>query len=257
VLPAHRQASYDVRFDWGLAGAVTIAEGAAVAVLVDVLSFTTTVSVAIEAGVSVFPYQWDDATAGSFAIERDAVLAVGRSQAGPGQISLSPASLRTTTAPPRLVLPSPNGSTIAARLGEDGSVILAASIRNATAVSRWIARQHRPATTVAVIAAGERWPVDGGLRPAVEDLWGAGAVIAGLLAAGWNAPSPEAESARDAYEPIRGRERHALAACASGRELIDAGFAADVDVAAEADAADAVPLLVDGSFQDARGPSDR
>ena len=123
-------------------------------------------------------------------------------------------------------------------------------MRNAAAVSRWISRHHDPATTVAVIAAGERWP-DGELRPAIEDLWGAGAVVAGLLAAGWNAPSPEAESARDAYESIRGRERHALATCASGRELIDAGFAADVDVAAEADASDAVPLLADGSFQDA------
>ena len=100
------------------------------------------------------------------------MLAVGRSQAGPGQISLSPVSLRTTTPPRRLVLPSPNGSTIASRLEGDGAAVLGASMRNAAAVSRWIARHHDPATTVAVVAAGERWP-DGQLRPAVEDLWGA------------------------------------------------------------------------------------
>ena len=43
------------------------------------------------------------------------------------------------------------------------------------AVARWL--QARGGT-VAVVAAGERWP-DGSLRPAAEDLWGAGAVLAG------------------------------------------------------------------------------
>lgn len=40
----------------------------------------------------------------------------------------------------------------------------------------------------------------------------------------------------------------ALRACASGRELIDGGFGADVDVAAEGEACDVVPVLRGESF---------
>lgn len=239
----HRQTSYDVRFDWGRQGATAVAADADVAVVVDVLSFTTTLSVAVDAGTIVFPYGWNDETARSYAQQHDAVLAVGRSQAGAGQISLSPLSLRSAEAPARLVLPSPNGSTIAHQLGWQGAVCLGGCLRNTAAVVAWICSQYLPGSAaIAVIAAGERWP-DGGLRPAVEDQWGAGAVIAGLAAAGWTALSPEAELAQAGYQAVRGRVHQALLSCASGRELVDNGYRTDVEIAAEIDLSDAVPLL--------------
>lgn len=251
-----RQGAYDVRFGWGLSGAVRVAGDADVAIVVDVLSFTTTLSVASDAGTVVLPYQWDDATAETYAREHDAVLAVARSKAGPGRISLSPLSLRRAPVPARLVLPSPNGSTIAHHLGEQGTSCIGASLRNAAAVARWISARWRPGTAkVAVIAAGERCG-DGSLRPAVEDLWGAGAVIAGLAASGWVSSSPEAELAVVGYEAVRDRQRDALMACASGRELIDGGHRADVEIAAEVDLSTAVPLLEDGRFVQA-GPPER
>lgn len=46
---AHRQSDYRVRFEWGPVGADAIVERAALAVVVDVLSFTTTLSVAVDA----------------------------------------------------------------------------------------------------------------------------------------------------------------------------------------------------------------
>lgn len=105
-----------------------------------------------------------------------------------------------------------------------------------------------------MIAAGERWGT-GALRPAVEDLWGAGAVIAGLVAAGWDDLSPEAELARHGYESVCGRELDSLLGCAGGRELVDAGYRADVEIAAETNTSQAVPLLVDGhSFVQASRP---
>jgi len=220
-----------------------------VAVVVDVLSFTTTLTVAVDAGTSVLPYRWNDATAAQYAREHDAVLAVARSQAKPGQISLSPLSLRQGQPPARLVLPSPNGSTIAHELGRSTGTCLGASLRNAGAVADWISNRHgADGPAVAVVAAGERWP-DGSLRPAVEDLWGAGAVLAALEARGWRDLSPEAQMAAAAWNAVAGRRlRAALLGCASGRELAAAGFEGDVLIAAEFDQSASVPLLADGGF---------
>jgi 2-phosphosulfolactate phosphatase len=247
VLTAHRQLDYALRFDWAATGARATVEEADVAVVVDVLSFTTTVSVALDAGVVVLPYRWQDDEAGTFASRHDAALAVGRSVAGPGEISLSPHSLRRGALPARLVLPSPNGSAIAHELSAGASACVAACLRNGSAVATWIAAEHRPGAIVEVVAAGERWP-DGSLRPAIEDLWGAGAVIAGLIEAGWTDVSPEAELARLGYVAVRGRESAALLECANGRELSALGFEADVEIAGEVDHSTVVPALVDGRF---------
>ena len=66
-----------------------------------------------------------------------AVLAAGRRAASAGHPwSLSPAALRAAPAPERLVLPSPNGSAIAAA-APPGVTVVAACLRNATAVGRW------------------------------------------------------------------------------------------------------------------------
>lgn len=171
-------------FEWGPTGAAALTSspgGATYAVVVDVLSFTTTVGAALERGVVVLPYRWRDASASTFAEKHDAVLAIGRLEAreAPGAVSLSPAAMAAVTGVERIVLPSPNGSTIAHLLAGSGATVVAASLRNAAAVAARLAARIGPADVVAVVAAGERWP-DGSLRPAVEDLWGAGAVLAGL-----------------------------------------------------------------------------
>ncbi len=151
-------------------------------------------------------------------------------------------------APARLVLPSSNGSTNAHHLAKTALVVVGACLRNAAAVAAWITHQH-PATgtRLAVVSAGERWP-DGSLRPSVEDLAGAEAVIAALAQRGWTDMSPEAEVARDAHRSIDGDPNRALVRCASGRELIAAGYPDDIEVAAEADASDAVPVMKNAGF---------
>ena len=242
------QASYGVRFDWGLTGGRAIAGSADVAVVVDVLSFSTSLSVAADLGVVVLPYPWEAADAPTYAAQNRAVLAVGRNAARPGEVSLSPASIRAAGAMDRLVLPSPNGSAISVDLAPVVTTVVGASLRNAGAVADWIAREHDAETaSIAVIAAGERWP-DGSMRPAIEDLWGAGAVLAALEDHDWPGLSPEAAMAADAYRLIAGREESHLMACASGQELVDAGFAEDVTVAAEVGTSRTVPLLSDRGF---------
>lgn len=238
------QAGFRARFDWGLAGARAIGPGAAIVAVVDVLSFTTALTVAVERGIEVFPYRWRDHTAVAHAKRHDAVLAVGRAQAGPGQISLSPETIRHSSGIERLVLPSPNGSTIAQDLAGAGSWVIGVSLRNAAAAADWTIAQlgGAPETVIAVVAAGERW-TDASLRPAVEDLWGAGAFLAGLVDRGVGPLSPEAQAAVAAYRQVAGRLPEVLPDCAGGRELIGYGYRQDVAIAAEVDTSGSVPVL--------------
>ena len=247
--PHHRQLDHRVRFDWGPTGSAAIAEGADVAVVVDVLSFTTTLCVAVEQGMTVLPYRWKDERAAAYAEERAATLAVGRFEArslpGGAGVSLSPAAMARVSGVSRIVLPSPNGSSISFGLAESGATVVGACLRNRRAVADWVASHGG---TVAVVAAGERWP-DGSLRPAAEDLWGAGAVLALLPR---DALSPEARLAADAFLAIEASVVDAVHGCAGGLELTAADFAEDVDVAAELDVSDVVPLLADGEFRAVR-----
>ncbi|MDJ0391837.1 2-phosphosulfolactate phosphatase [Rhodococcus sp. G-MC3] len=247
----HHQLPYSIRFDWGLSGAEAIAMGSDVAVVVDVLSFTTTLSVALDVGATVVPWTVRDDSAATYARRHDADLAVRRSEAVAGDVSLSPATLRIGRPPTRLVLPSPNGSTISAYLASGTSVCVGASLRNAPAVASWIKENRPPTDVVSVVAAGERWP-DDGLRPSIEDLWGAGFVIAELdrLCSG-RTLSPEARMARDAWTAVRTRVPAELAESASGRELIDTGYRVDVDIAGEVNSSSTVPVLESGEFTDA------
>ncbi len=240
----HRQAGFAVRLDWALPGARAVALDVEAAVVVDVLSFTTSVTVAVERGIRVLPYRWNDETAPAYAEAHGAVLALGR-RAGPeGAPSLSPHSLLTCEGVEAVLLPSPNGSTICLELAESVPVVVAGSLRNATAVAARISAQIAEGGSVALVPAGERWP-DGSLRLAVEDLWGAGAVVAGCLDHGVDAGrlSPEAEAAAASYRAVAGRLPHLLSACASGQELIAGGFGRDVALAAELDISTVVPAL--------------
>jgi 2-phosphosulfolactate phosphatase len=242
------QGGYRVRFDWGPMGADSVAPGAAFVAVVDVLSFTTTLTVAVEQGISVLPYRWRDDSAVELAHRHGAMLAVMRSQAGPGQITLSPESILRAdlkgAGVDRLVLPSPNGSAISVRLADAGVTVVGVSLRNAAATAAWVREQagDRP---VAVVAAGERWP-DGSLRPAAEDLWGAGAFLDGLDTGGGF--SPEARTAVAAYRGVADGLDVALTESVSGRELSSMGFEGDVAVAAAIGASSVVPVLRDGWY---------
>lgn len=251
---AHRQLPFTVRLDWGLEGARTVAAGADIAVVVDVLSFGTCVSVAMDRGAEVFPYRWRDTTAEDFAAHHQAQLAGPRNGGG---LSLSPASFRAAVALERVVLPSPNGSELCHVLAAEVPLVAAVCLRNAAATADWVAANLPDDAVVAVIAAGERWP-DGTLRPAVEDQIGAGAFIAGLVAAGKggyeagdgrHGYAPEAVAAMAVFEAAEPRLRETLQHCASGRELSGAGYAEDVDIAAELDGSDSAAILRGGAFR--------
>lgn len=232
------------RLDWGLAGVRALAPVVDLIVVVDVLSFSTAVSIAIEQGARVAPYAARDGSAGAHAKAIGATLASpNRTAFGP---TLSPTSLRALRAGELLLLPSPNGSACVVEAASAGPMVVAGCIRNASAVAALVAGHGG---SVGVIAAGEGWP-GGGLRPSVEDLVGAGAALDAVEPA---ALSPEARAAVAAFRAVRNRLPGALAESASGRELIADGFERDVDLAAELDATDLVPVLVDGIFSGGMG----
>src|SRR5258706_6002127 len=232
------QARYDVRFEWGERGLRALAPHVKLFVIVDVLSFSTCVALACARGATVLPYLWKDERVAEFAASRGALVAGSRWNSE--GYSLSPASLAAIPAGTQLVLPSPNGSQLALLSAESGEVF-AGSLRNASAVAAGL---HARGGPVAVIAAGERWKDDETLRPAAEDLIGAGAIIARLH----GSVSPEAALARAAYESAAPNLAQVLRECASGLELAERGFARDVELAAELDASAVAPVLHAGAF---------
>jgi 2-phosphosulfolactate phosphatase len=82
------------------------------------------------------------------------------------------------------------------------------------------------------------------LRPAVEDLIGAGALVAALGdGEGSRSLSPEARAAMAAFEAAQSDFPGTLAASTSGRELYAKGSGGDVGWAAAFNVSSCVPVL--------------
>jgi 2-phosphosulfolactate phosphatase len=228
-----------VSLQWGVAGARSLTDGTPddVIVVIDVLSFSTSVVLACEKDATVWPHPGGEG-AHTLARSLEAVLAGGRTHRdGP---SLSPSSMLALPESSRLVLPSPNGSAITHALRGTACTVVAGCLRNAGAVARFVQGYRR----VLLVPAGERW-ADGSLRFAYEDLVGAGAVVARLVELAPDVRlSPEADVARLAFE-----HRQPLSSTASGIELVERDFAGDVQLAAQLDGSTTVPVLRDGHLE--------
>jgi 2-phosphosulfolactate phosphatase len=241
-MPYFDQDQFDIRCEWGMAGVQNLSPSDVI-VIIDVLSFTTSVDVALGRGASVLPYRWRDDSAALYARERSAELAGSRGGER-NSFSLAPSSLENAPPGLRLVLPSPNGSSLAFAAMTRGAVVAAACLRNASAVAAWA---QQTAKQITVVPAGERWP-DGSLRPAVEDLIAAGAIIKRLP----GRLSPESRVAVVAFDGVAASLREVLCNCSSGRELMERGYARDVELASEMDVSKIVPVLSGDAFVHAR-----
>ena len=146
------QGSFDIRCEWGLEGLQELLPVSRAVVIVDVLSFTTSVDIAAGNGAMVFPFRSRDHSAAAYARSRNATALAG------------------------------------------------------------VLRQYE--TGISIIPAGERWKQQQTLRPAIEDLIGAGAVIHGLE----GTRSPEAETDARFFEAFRDDPESVLRASGSGKE---------------------------------------
>lgn len=203
------QSRYQVRLEWGPEGLRRLAH-AEVVVIVDVLSFSTTVIDAVADGAD----RPLDAASRATAID---------------------------------------GAAVAEAAAATGAIVLLGALRNATAVADAIlAEQERRGArmSVSIIAAGERDARDAapGVRFAVEDQLGAGAIVDALAARGIDHTSPDAAVAGESFRALRRATAHLLTASGSGLELTAAGRRDEVLGAAKLDAASVVPVLRDGAF---------
>jgi len=230
------QAEFELRCEWGEQGVTQLAPISDVVIIVDVLSFSTCVEIATNNGAIIFPYQWKDESASNYAKLMNAQLASKERKSNDGY-SLSPASMINIPAETRVILPSPNGASLTLRTGQTPT--LTGCFRNCKAIADFAQNYGQK---IAVIPAGERWE-DGSLRPAFEDLIGAGAILSYLD----GKLSPEAEVARAAFHNMK-NILTTLRKCGSGKELIARGFATDIELAAAINSSTCVPLFTDNAY---------
>lgn len=242
------QGPYQVRLEWGLSAARAL-DGTTYAVVVDTLSFSTTVSKALDLGLTVLPFPKGAAGHEEFAVQHDARLALPREEAAKiGAPSLSPSSLLSLEPGTRVVIPSVNGSRIAYELREKGATVLAGCLRNRAVLGAWLSERlaEDPTASVLLICAGEAWE-DGTIRPALEDQLAAGAIVAALESAG-HKPSPEAYAACAVFRDATPYMPKTLFECSSGRQLDEMGYRGDTEIAAEFDVSQVVPVLKGDEF---------
>ncbi|NYH79699.1 2-phosphosulfolactate phosphatase [Actinopolyspora biskrensis] len=239
--PAVVQSGHTVRFDWGLEGLRGLGADCAVLVVVDVLSFATSVDVATGAGAHVLPLPHHDDRARDAAEAAGAVLAGAREQGG---YSLSPSTLERVPGGTLVGLASPNGAALCSEASELGAVVFTGCLRNAgtVAAAAGAAARNGP---IGVVAAGELRG-NGAFRFAVEDLLGAGAIIS-ALSNGLGSCSVEAGTAARSYRSTTDLRR-AIRYCDSGRELVSRGYGEDVELAAKTGASTRAPRLRAGVF---------
>jgi 2-phosphosulfolactate phosphatase len=228
--------SAKVYCEWGLKGIEKYKGISDVIIIVDVLSFSTSVDIALSNGAVIYPYKFKDETSYLYAKQVNAELAsFSRNKE---KYSISPESLKTIPAGKKLVIPSPNGSELSLSTGSIPT--LCAGLRNSKSVAEYAKSLGE---RILVIPAGEKWN-DGSIRFAIEDYIAAGSVISYI---GGNL-SIESKYAAMAFENFKGKLQDVISDSVSGAELIEMGFAEDVRLACELNVSASVPFLVQKSY---------
>ncbi len=242
------QSGTEARFDWGPDGARELGRDSRVVIVVDILSFSTAIDVAVSHGAAVYPCQFAHGEAKALALRLGGIeTAPRKSTTSDRPFSLSPATMALARPGMKIVVASPNGAQVSLAAAESNATVMAGCFRNASAVARAALAIGTP---IAVIAAGERWFSTNALRPSFEDQVGAGAILAALAVLGALTMSPEARVAMSAFRAVESDLESALAECASGRELIARDFRQDVSWAAEREVSATAPIMRGSAFVD-------
>jgi 2-phosphosulfolactate phosphatase len=244
------QDPYEIKLDWGQRGARAASERNEIVIIIDVLSFSSTVVTAVEHGAEIYPYPPPiNERAKAYAKELNAQIVWGRAEAVKfGGHSLSPSSFTSADSGQKFVMCSLNGAActwIASKV----PTLLVGSLLNASSVAE-MANQLKGkwSCPVTVIPCGEKWSDaaenENTLRPGIEDYLGAGMILSKLT----GSKSPEAEVCIGAFEHSKNRIKELIWDSASGRELRERGYEQDVMHCSQVDISHNVPMLYKERF---------
>lgn len=242
------QSPYACRVEWGIRGAREAAERGDIIIIVDVLSFSSTVISALRNGAIIYPYP-PNLDGKSFAEQVDAEYILGRAEAARiGKPTLSPVSFKEEHLNKKYVLSSLNGA-FCTWIASEVPALLIGSLLNASSVSAVANRLRlQSQANITVVPCGERWDDvrenENSLRPSIEDYLGAGAILSYLD----GEKSPEAEVCMGAFQNAKGKINELIWECGSGRELRQKGFAEDVKHCSRLNVYQTVPLLNNDHF---------
>ncbi|ETI70798.1 2-phosphosulfolactate phosphatase [Neobacillus vireti] len=237
------QSPYVCRVEWGIRGAREAAERGDIIIIVDVLSFSSTVISALSCGAIIYPYP-PNLDGSVYAGKVDAEYILGRAEAArKGKPTLSPVSFNHEHVNKKYVLSSLNGA-FCTWIASKVPALLIGALLNVDAVAS-IANQVRSKTkaSITVVPCGEQWSelseYENNLRPAIEDYLGAGAILSNLE----GKKSPEAKVCIGAFQNSNQNIAELIWECGSGRELRERGFEADVTHCSRLNLNQTVPIL--------------
>jgi len=238
------QSPFQCRVEWGQRGAREAAQRGDITIIVDVLSFSSTVVTAVHYGAAVVPFPPIRDAAIEYAKQIGARFVWGRAEAEKfGGHSLSPLTFSPEDRGQTFVLCSLNGATCA-RAASKVPALLVGCFLNASAVADVAnALQAKTGADITVIPCGEKWSSvlenENDLRPGIEDYLGAGLILSMLK----GSKSPEVRVCIGAYEHAKTSIRELIWDSGSGRELRERGYGRDVEYCAQIDVCRAVPVL--------------
>lgn len=239
------QTPFEIKLEWGQRGARAASERGDIVIIVDVLSFSSTVVTAVAYGAELYPYPPPiNEKAKAFAETIGASIVWGRAESIQyGGHSLSPLSFTAADKGQKFVMCSLNGAActwIAAQV----PALLIGCLLNASATARQAAQlRAKLGCNITVVPCGEKWADaladENTLRPSVEDYLGAGMILSQIT----GSKSPEAEVCIGAYEYTKTKMGELIWDSASGRELRERGYEQDVLHCSQVDTTAAVPIL--------------
>ncbi|WP_088070944.1 2-phosphosulfolactate phosphatase [Gottfriedia luciferensis] len=245
------QSYFECRVEWGKRGAREAAERGDITIVVDILSFSSTVVSAISQDALIYPYP-PNLDGKAYAEKIGAEYILGRNEAAViGKATLSPVSFNQSHANNKYVLCSLNGafcSWIASKV----PALLIGSFLNASSVAAYANRLRKELNAnITVIPCGEVWNEiqenEDALRPSIEDYLGAGAILNELE----GTKSPEVEVCLGAFLYSKHKIKELIWECGSGRELRMKGFKEDVKHCSQINRFNVVPVLQNNCFVDA------
>jgi 2-phosphosulfolactate phosphatase len=242
------QSPYKCRVEWGRRGAREAAERGDIIIIVDVLSFSSTVITALSNGAIIYPYP-RTLDGKKFAEKIGGEFILGRAEAAQiGAPTLSPVSFGQDHTNKKYVLTSLNGA-YCTWIASQVPALLIGSLLNAESVA--VAAnllQKQTKANITVIPCGEQWEgsreYEDTLRPAIEDYLGAGAILSHLE----GKKSPEAEFCMTSFLHSKDKLNNFIWDCGSGRELRGRGYEADVKHCSRLNIYTTVPLLNNDHF---------